>query len=258
MAIHPALVCRNQPKASIVAQGRAEAAASPYHAVRAIGPPGGIVLHACARPDLLLEIFTQGPMRCTFQHRPDHERLARAVIPDRAGCRSARERRHEAQQVARLAIDLHFQHLAPVRIRVDVRLVPAHTGTHRQQLPDTDAVVGAALQHGDVFHNLVIEACYQAIHQRRARQRRCHRFRHRERCPVRLGSRTQLIVLEGHFSILQDQQTRYAVSGQIIKDVVAVSMIHEQDLWKRLGALRQRSHGPGAMRHADRQQLFSM
>jgi len=234
LTVENAVLLNEQAEAAIIAQGCAEAAAGEPHSTGRFEPPGGILLHAEARPESLRKISGERLVGGAFEQRSHEEGFASAVIPDGAGSTGPGQSVHVGDDGAGFLRQLEFEELSAIGLGVGVGLVPLHSGSHLQDIANADALVSATLELGDVTGQRVVEAGDEALLQGRADERGGKGFRDGEGGPAGLRAGAEFVVFEDYFAVLEDEQSGDAIVSEVVEEVEGVATGFEMNV----GALR--------------------
>ncbi len=239
---------------AVVAQRHADAAAAALVA-RDVLDPDGVLLHAVGLPDLLRQVLGHRLADGVGKQHAGEVRLAGLVDELGARRRLARQAAHVADHRIDAGLDVDEADLGHVGIGVGVVLVPLHARGHGDQLAHVDAVVGAALQLGDVGGDRIVQALDLAVLDRRADQGRGHRLGHRERGPPLLGATAQAIALQHDAPVLDHQHAGGAEGGHVGGGVPGLA-VHGELGVDRLSGDRQRMNLGAVGDHPDRRELL--
>src|SRR3546814_7397308 len=88
--------------------------------------------------------------------------------------------RHHRDQRGALVLGHRRRELADIRTRVGIILVPLCARAHRENLAERNAVIGTALELGDIGGDEIVDALDLSVPDRGAKQRRSYRLGDRE------------------------------------------------------------------------------
>ena len=180
--------------------------------------PGRVALHAVGLPELFRGVLRQRLADGVGDQDADKVGFAGVVGELRARLVGPRQGLHVAHDRVDAGLHDAGAGAGDVGVGVGVILVPLHARAHGEEVADADAVIGRALELGDVGRHLIVDRLDLAVLDGGADQRRGDRLGDREGDPAVLGLAAEPVALEHHLAVLHDHHARDVVGLHVVVD----------------------------------------